>query len=398
MTIKKTIGKIHLWLGLSTGLVVFIVSITGALYVFKDEIQSLLRKEYLYHSEENPSQKELLSIHELETSINQQTNEKYPLHWVEIPLDKSRNYQFFYYESDPNGWNYFNEFVIYKTVYVNPYSGKVAAVIDEKNGFFNIVKYIHWSFLLKSTWGTYLVGIPTLIFIIMLISGIVLWWPKNKKARKQRFWFNWKNVKNWKRKNYDLHNILGFYASFVAIIIALTGIFYAFLWMQAFVYFVFSGGETVYPDFAEITTQAPIELKNTGTLDKIANKVEMLYPNSYGYSIDLGHPHIDDHEHPNFSVFVKDLSYSYHVNHSIIFDENSGEMLHNHAHSDKNFGEKVVAANYDIHIGAILGLPTKILAFVISLTCASLPVTGFMIWWGRKKKQKEVAKKLTLQV
>jgi uncharacterized iron-regulated membrane protein len=32
----------------------------------------------------------------------------------------------------------------------------------------------------------------------MLITGIVLWWPKNKAARKQRFSFKWKNIKSWK--------------------------------------------------------------------------------------------------------------------------------------------------------------------------------------------------------
>jgi uncharacterized iron-regulated membrane protein len=43
--------------------------------------------------------------------------------------------------------------------------------------------------------------------------------------------------------------------------------------------------------------------------------------------------------------------------------------------------------NYDIHVGAILSLPGKILAFFASLICASLPVTGFIIWWGRRKKK-----------
>ncbi|MBN3661790.1 MAG: PepSY domain-containing protein, partial [Ornithobacterium rhinotracheale] len=46
-----------------------------------------------------------------------------------------------------------------------------------------------------------------------------------------------------------------------------------------------------------------------------------------------------------------------------------------------------VAANYDIHVGAILGIWTKILAFIISLICASLPITGFLVWWGRKNKK-----------
>src|SRR5690606_14052036 len=163
-------------------------------------------------------------------------------------------------------------------VYVNPFSGEVLSVQDEKNGFFNIVKFIHWSFLLNSDWGKYVVGIPVLIFLFMLISGIVLWWPRNKAARKQRFWFQWKNIRNWKRQNYDLLCILGFYASFIALIVAITGLFYSFVFIQAFMYFVFSGGNTVYPEFAHIQTEDPVEMKTAATIDKIAMQVEQHYP------------------------------------------------------------------------------------------------------------------------
>lgn len=385
-TFKKNVSKLHLWLGLTVGFFVLIISITGALYVFKDEIQNVLRKDYIHHNEQNISQKKILPLKILEQKVEAQTNEKYPFHWAEIPLDKTKSYKFFYYERNPNAWNYFDEFVIYKTAYVNPFTGKVLALEDEKNGFFNIIKFIHWSFLLKSDWGTYIVGIPVLIFLIMLISGIILWWPKNKKARKQRFWFQWKNIKSWRRKNYDLHSILGFYASFFALILTLTGLFYAFFFVQAALYYAFSGGETKYPDFSNIKTKAPIELRNSGTLDKIAANVEKLYPSASAYSLDFGYEHLDDHEHPNYEVYVKQLDYSYHINHQVIFDENSGEVLFNRSHQKKNFGEKFVAANYDIHVGAILGIWGKILAFIVSLICASLPITGFLVWKGRKFK------------
>ncbi|WBX99737.1 PepSY-associated TM helix domain-containing protein [Chryseobacterium gambrini] len=384
---KKWTGKLHLWLGLGIGFLIFIISITGALYVFKDEIENATRKEVIYHNEQNIDQKKILPIRTLEKAVVAQVKEKYPVHWVNIPIDKKMSYLFYWYEHDPKGWNYFDEFPIYKVAYVNPYNGKVLGMYDEKNGFFQIVKMIHWSFLLKQSWGTYVVGIPVLIFVFMLISGIILWWPKNKAARKQRFSFKWKNVQNWKRKNYDLHNVLGFYASVFALIFSITGLFYAFLFVQSSIYFIFSGGKTAYPDFSSITTKAPIELRTEGTLDKISNTVKAKYPDSYNFSIDLGHEHMDDHEHPNFEVYVKHLSYSYHKSSSLIFDENSGELLHTHDMKDKNFGEKTVGANYDIHVGSILGLPTKIIAFIVSLICASLPVTGFMIWWGRRKKK-----------
>lgn len=386
---KKWTGKLHLWFGLSIGLIIFIVSITGTLFVFKDEVENFTRKDVIYHNEQNIAQKQVLPIRVLEKSVDAQLQEKYKIHWVNVPIDKKMSYQFYWYEHNTEAWNYFDEFPIYKVAYVNPYTGKVLRTYDEKNGFFSIVKSIHWSFLLKQDWGKYVVGIPVIIFVIMLISGIILWWPKNKAARKQRFSFKWKNIKSWKRKNYDLHNILGFYASIFALIFSITGLFYAFLIVQMMMYFVFSGGNTVYPDFSHITTKAPIEQRSETTLDKVIHTVQAKYPNSFGFAIDLGHPHMDDHEHPNFSVFVKHLSYSYHKNSSLIFDENSGELLHTYNHEDKNFGEKTVAANYDIHVGSILGLPTKIIAFIVSLICASLPVTGFLVWWGRRKKTKK---------
>lgn len=383
---RNKIKKLHRWLGLSSGLIVFIVSITGCLYVFKDEIQNSLRKDKIFHQETAIQHKTILPLRELEKKVQQQVPEKYPLHWVEIPMDKSRSYKFHYYETNPKGWNYFQELVIYKTVYVNPFTGKVLGVEDEKHGFFNIVKFIHWSLLLNSEWGTYVVGIPVLIFVILLISGIILWWPKNKNARKQRFSFQWKNGKSWKRKNYDVHSILGFYASFVALIISVTGLYYAFFVVQAAIYFLFSGGSTQLPNFDHFHTKAPIEMRTASTLDTIAQKVEQLHPTAFAYTIDLGHPHLDDHEHANFSIYVKQLGHSYHINHALIFDENSGQLLHQHKHSDKNLGEKAISANYDTHVGSIFGLPTKILAFLASLICASLPITGFMIWYGRRKK------------
>jgi len=51
--------------------------------------------------------------------------------------------------------------------------------------------------------------------------------------------------------------------------------------------------------------------------------------------------------------------------------------------------DKIARMNYDIHVGAIAGLAGKILAFCASLMAASLPVTGFLIWRNRRKKQQK---------
>ena len=69
-------------------------------------------------------------------------------------------------------------------------------------------------------------------------------------------------------------------------------------------------------------------------------------------------------------------------------------------HDKLTLANKIMRMNYDIHVGAIIGLPGKILAFIISFIIASLPVTGFMIWWGRTKKSKKtlVKKEVTREL
>jgi uncharacterized iron-regulated membrane protein len=68
-------------------------------------------------------------------------------------------------------------------------------------------------------------------------------------------------------------------------------------------------------------------------------------------------------------------------------------MLTRTSFATMNNGEKIVALNYDLHVGSIAGLPGKTFAFLASLIAASLPLTGFYIWWGRKNKKQPSQRK-----
>ena len=74
------------------------------------------------------------------------------------------------------------------------------------------------------------------------------------------------------------------------------------------------------------------------------------------------------------------------------FDQNTLEELPvEHIYNrfeEASIGDKVMRINYDLHVGAIAGLPGKIFAFLLSAIIGSLPITGTLIWWGRKKKAK----------
>ncbi|WP_262920615.1 PepSY-associated TM helix domain-containing protein [Hymenobacter sp. 5516J-16] len=70
----------------------------------------------------------------------------------------------------------------------------------------------------------------------------------------------------------------------------------------------------------------------------------------------------------------------------------SGQELQASFHATKSAGTQLTDMNYDIHTGQILGLGGKIVAFLASLISASLPVTGTIIWWGRRNKAKKPRK------
>ncbi|MCT2408426.1 PepSY domain-containing protein [Chryseobacterium antibioticum] len=380
---RKWSAKLHLWLGLSVGIIVFIVSLTGTLYVFKDEIQNSLRKEAMYVQKPSASP---LSIAVLKEKVSLELNEKYPLSAVEISLDKNRSYRFSYYEKNKKGWNYFEEVKINKLVYVDQYNGKILAVYDEKYSFFNILKFIHWSLLLNSEWGKYVVGIPTVIFIFMLITGIVLWWPKNKKARKGRFWFSWENVKTWKRKNYDLHNVLGFYASFFALVISMTGIYFAYPYVKNAFNFTLSGS-TELPKEKEIKSPDSLVGKNASVYDLTAQETRKMYPSSSSFRIPLNGKNKKGKELKNIPVTIYGEEGRFSERNALIFDKYSGKLLAEKPHQKLSNAEKYANANYDIHTGSYFGLFGKILWFITGLICTSLPVTGFLVWWGKQKKQ-----------
>lgn len=383
--IKKWSAKLHLWFGLSVGVIVFIVSLTGTMYVFKDEIQSQLRKDAMYANVDSIQQVPL-PIDILREKVSLETNEKYTISSVEIPLDKARSYEFLYYEKDKNAWNYFDEVKINKLVYVNQYTGQILGVYNEKYDIFPILKSIHWSLLLKADWGKYVVGIPVILFIMMLITGIVLWWPKNKKMGKGRFSFDWKNVKTWKRKNYDLHNVLGFYVSFIALIMSVSGIYFAYPWVKNAFNFTLSGSVDL-PKEKEIKSPDSLLAKNNSVFDLTSNETRKLYSTSSSFRIPLNGKNKKGKDLKNIPITVYDKEGKFAIRNQLVFDQYSGKLLSNKPYQEISNAEKYAYANYDIHTGFYFGLIGKIIWFIAGLICTSLPITGFLIWLGKQKKK-----------
>lgn len=377
-TFKQWIGKIHLWLGLASGLIVLLLSITGCIYVFAEEITDFLRSGEMYVEQVKETK---LPVSRLWEETQNVLGPDKKINRVSVSKDPQRTIVFHCYEGVEGAITYFGGIKHYISIYVDPYTGKVMGIYDEEMDFFSIVKMLHWSLLLNIPIGQQIIGWSTFIFVIMLITGIILWWPKNKSARKQRLWFQWKDSTKWRRKNYDIHNIFGFYIATIAIIIAFTGMVWAFTWFQALVY-VAGSGTLTQPEIEQGQSIVTVTGNKEIAFDKAYATALSKHSEAKGFSFSQPQDSTGV-----IDVYVQQYEGVYYVSHNMQFDQYTGKLLTERNHDDKNFGEKLINANYDIHVGAILGIPGKILAFIASFICGLLPITGFIIWWGRTNKK-----------
>lgn len=363
---RKYIRIIHLWLGLISGLVVFIVSITGTIYVFEPEINLALQSGvYKNVEKENRPFISPFSMREKAEAF--------------FPGKITSMYVIVYPEGDRANIIWLRDSTRkYTAIVQNPYSGEVIHSYPYNVNFWAIVLGLHTSLLIPVV-GHEIVNICTIIFVVLMISGLILWYPKQKKHLKQRVTIKWGASP--KRLNYDLHNVLGFYMSWILILLALTGLFMAYEWMEKGVYWLASGGEQQVKQ-VRLNSNAD----NKGTQSNVEEKIVSIiseYNNVDNYLLNFA---MDSAGIYQLTVNPRN-GYWYNRNDVYAIDQYSGEIIKTDLWADKNNGDKIQAANLNIHIGAILGIPGKIIAFLASLVSASLPITGFLIWRGRRSKK-----------
>ncbi|WP_299466169.1 PepSY domain-containing protein [uncultured Microscilla sp.] len=369
-SIKDRARKIHLWTGLSTGLIVFIMAITGCCWVFKDEIKSFSDHYTTVKVQDKP----FITATQAKVAAQKALPGK-KIHGA-VYGNKDQAIEVTFYEAKPK---------FYQSVFLNPYTGKVLHVEDHLSGFFAFVLRGHMYLWLPEAIGSRLTAYATLLFLAMVITGLILWYPRNKKNRKQRFRFIWKPTTGWKRKNFDLHTVVGFYISIFAFVFAFTGCVMAFNWFY-FIAFKATGG-TKDPRFvipnSQITKKAAPKAQ---PIDELLPRLQAAYPKAERF--ELHYPTAD-----TASIYVEifkttgvyyNIDYRFYDQYTL--KELSTPSLYG-AYKDAVFADKVIRMNYDIHVGSIGGLPGKIIAFLASLVTASLPVTGFLMWWGRRKKK-----------
>lgn len=395
---KKIFRKIHLWLSVPFGLIITLVCFSGAMLVFENEVNEWFRRD-LYYVEtvkESP-----LSMDKLLEKVATTLPDSVSVTGVSISSDPGRAYQVSL--SKPRR----------ASLYVDQYTGEVKGK-SERSGFFMFMFRMH-RWLLDSMnpgnegifWGKMIVGVSTLLLVFVLISGIVIWWPRTRKALKNSLKIT--ATKGWRRFWYDLHVAGGMYALIFLLAMALTGLTWSFPWYRTAFYKVFgvevqqraAQGHEQKSDAQKRDTKlaAHREKKREGNdvrKGERSRRPENNHSDMYSVTSPFVYwQEIYDklrHQNPEYkqiSISSGTASVSFNrfgnqrASDRYSFNTDNGEFTETSLYQHQDKSGKIRGWIYSVHVGNWGGMFTRILTFIAALLGAALPLTGYYLWIKR---------------
>lgn len=244
---KKLFRNIHLWLSLPLGILISIICLSGAALVFEQDITQALQHE-LYRVTPPAQDAQPLPPAKLIENIQRQVSDS--LHLTALQL--SRN-------AEETAFASFRE-TGKKRLSVNPYTGE-AIGWTQSYSFFQTMRKLHRWLMNppaskgEKSVGKVVVGVTTLLMIFILLSGLIIWLPRSRKALKNRLSVSC--AKGWRRFWYDMHVSVGFYCTAFLLVMALTGLTWSFSWYRTAAYSLFGENPATSIRHADKDTERP---------------------------------------------------------------------------------------------------------------------------------------------
>jgi uncharacterized iron-regulated membrane protein len=351
----RVIWRWHFYAGMIIAPVLILVAATGALYIFKDELEGVIYPEVTYVE---PAATRVSYEQQLATA-RAAVPATYRITLMQVFANPRR----------ATSLAMFGEKFQYG--YVDPYRGQYLGAI-EQGGFFDIVLKLHRQLFL-GTVGRIVVELTTCWTIVLLATGTYLWWPR----KWNRPWGVW--LPRLRRKPYivlrDCHAVGGVYLAVVAFVIALTGLIYTYVWGSGFQYA--ARRTDAYDMFSKsMLSKCAPEAKDL-PIDRF---VEIARERMPGNNLTFWFPRI-----PNGVYLVTaNNDRGPQVNEMLFIDRASGQILEDRPVNQTKLIYWIGSWNYPLHVGTIWGMPSKFLWFVTCLILMTLPVTGVWMWWERR--------------
>lgn len=395
----KIFRKIHLWLSVPFGILITLICFSGAMLIFEPEITRSINSDVYYVGS---SDGEPLPMEELLETVKATLPDSVSITGVTVFADRERTYQVNL--SKPRR----------ASLFIDQYSGDITGRY-ERIGFFSTMFKLH-RWLLDSAnphgdgvkAGKLLVGISTLIFVIALITGVIIWVPRARKNFRRSMSISFKD--GWRGLWKGLHVAGGMYVLVFVLAMSLTGLTWSFNWYRTAFYAV-CGVEHTPRNF----TQAPGEKTNGDSRHNGEGRGNHRGDHRGGRGEGRGEGRRHHSEFGRWQQVYEELRAQNPDAPQITigsetasvtlgttgngraadkyeFNRRSGEITPATKYADSLPADKLRGWIYAVHTGSWGGMLTRILWLLSALLGASLPLTGYYIWIKHLHHPKKSAK------
>ena len=366
---KKTLFQLHWFFGITAGLILALMGITGATVSFQDELLDLLNPTVLKVEKRDSG---VLPPAELVRKVEATEGKRVAMLWVGVDSDSASRVFFTPPPGERRG----------QLRYVDPYTGDYQGDVSGL-GFFNLMLQLH-RFLAIGDTGRQITGACTLMLLFFCLSGLYLRWPRN--ALNWRVWLTLDWAKKGRSFNWDLHSVAGTWCLIVYLMSALTGLSWSYEWYNQSLQKLFSdnpraeqrkGGRGGAPGAAGAAPVADYDaiwasIQKTAGPDLSMYNVRM--PPAAGQ--------------PATVFYLLKSSPHERAFNQIMLDPATGAVKKVERYNDKSYKAQLLTSIYALHTGSYWGITGRVVVTIASLTMPLFFITGWLLYLDRRRKKR----------
>jgi len=373
--LRKLLFWTHLVVGISIGIVVFIMSATGVLLTYEAQIIDWDDSRHSVVAKDNEQKLTTDEVLHLARQLHPKESHIY-IHWVN---EKGRPIPI---------WVGSNRYLI------SPYSGEIIQIGQSTLiKTMDFIKALHRWLAVEGKQQAFtkeVTAYSNLLFLFLIITGAYLWLPKriNSTSIKSHLTFR-RNFKNRHAKHYNWHHVLGIWTIIPLFIIVITATVFHFHWAT----------EILYGAYSE---EPPVPRQKRITVDLINGQqtYEKLFSVAKQHAVDNGAKDwhsmwLEFGREVGNTRFYIDLSpgNNYDMAYALYLDNDTAEVVRVKRGSDWSKGDQAWGVVRFLHTGEYFGLIGQTIAGLSSLAACFLVYTGFTLSWRRlirplKRKRK----------
>jgi uncharacterized iron-regulated membrane protein len=363
----RALWRWHFHAGLFCIPFVIVLAITGSLYLFKPQLDALADRDVDSLAVTGPRS---TGAAQIAAALASSPGSK--LFVYEIPREPDDAVRVHLYAADGTG----------RIVYVHPQTLAILKSVPHTARFTEVVKTVHGELFAGRT-GSILVELAASWAVIMLVTGLYLWWPRESHGPGGVLYPRWRLGRRvlWR----DLHAVVGVWISTLALFLLVTALPWTPVWGAGFERLRSLGAPGVEQDWsagrsaehaAHLRAMAARAVASPVSLDDIVRRVAALHLDApvRVYLPSVRQPYWRVRSETQNRPRVRELE----------LDASTGEVLRDQGFGSKPLVDRVVGIGVAAHEGQLFGAANQALGLFTALGLLTLCISAIVMWWRRR--------------